>query len=252
MNPDHRWSPVRSRRTSEVVGVVALGILTACGGGSEGEPSEQDDELHQIGTLAGLSAGEYDGSATLDDLLDHGDFGLGTFDRLAGEMIVLDGVVHQVPASGIAAEPDGSVTTPFAAVTTWDSDSRHEFPDPMSCTDLQTEIDRLLDTDAPYGVKVSGEFSTLLTRSVNDQTPPYQLLVDALEGQIEFRLEEVTATMVGFRLPDYMAESNAAGYHFHAITDDQRAGGHVLDCQTDDVLVELDTIATWQVELPPR
>jgi acetolactate decarboxylase len=75
--------------------------------------------------------------------------------------------------------------------------------------------------------------------------------VTVLEGQVEFPLEQVTATMVGFRLPDYMAESNAAGYHFHAVTEDRDAGGHVLDCQTADVTVELDAIDTWQVELPP-
>jgi acetolactate decarboxylase len=252
MSPDDRRRPAGSRRLTEVLGVVALCILAACSRGSDGESSDEADELHQIGTLAALSTGEYTGSATLDDLLEHGDFGLGTFDGLDGEMIVLDGVVHQVPASGIAAEADGGVTTPFAAVTTWDSDSRHEFPDPMSCTELQTGIDRLLDADAPYGVKVSGDFSTLLTRSVDSQTPPYQPLADALEGQVEFRLEQVTATMVGFRLPDYMAESNAAGFHFHALTEDERAGGHVLDCQTANVVVELDTIDTWQVELPPR
>jgi acetolactate decarboxylase len=228
--------------------MVAICIPTACGSGSDGESS---DELHQVGTLAALSAGEYDGAVTLDDVLDHGDFGLGTFDGLDGEMIVLDGAAYQVPASGIAEEVDGAVTTPFAAVTTWATDSRRELPDPMSCADLQAGIDQLIDAGAPYAIKVSGEFSTLLTRSVDRQTTPYQPLADALEAQIEFRLGQVTATMVGFRLPDYMAESNVAGYHFHVLTEDQEAGGHVLDCETANVTVELDTIDSWQVELPP-
>jgi acetolactate decarboxylase len=57
------------------------------------------DELHQIGTLAALSAGGYAGTVTIDDMLDHGDFGLGTFEGLDGEMIVLDG-----DAGGAAAE----------------------------------------------------------------------------------------------------------------------------------------------------
>jgi acetolactate decarboxylase len=238
-------------RSFEVLGVVAICIVTACGSRSDGESPERDDELHQIGTLTALSTGGYDGAVTLDDLLDRGNFGLGTFDRLDGEMIVLDGVVYQVPASGIATEPDGDLTTPFAAVTTWDPDSRHEYPDPMGCADLQAGIDQLVDPDTPYAVKVSGEFSTLLTRSERRQTSPYPPLADALEGQIEFELEQVNATMVGFRLPDYMAELNVAGYHFHALSEDHQAGGHVLDCQTTNVTVELDAIDTWRVELPP-
>ena len=88
------------------------------------------------------------------------------------------------------------------------------------------------------------------TRSEDRQTAPYQPLADVLAGQVEFPLESVTATMVGFRLPEYMAESNAAGYHFHALTEDRGAGGHVLDCETTNVTVELDTIDAWKVDLP--
>jgi acetolactate decarboxylase len=186
----------------------------------------------------------------MDELLEHGDFGLGTFDALNGEMIVLDGTVYQVPASGIAEEPDDSMTTPFAVVTTWDPDSEHAFDDPMSCADLQAAIDGLIDTSTPYAIKIEGEFSTLLTRSEEAQAQPYALLADVLAGQIEFELQQVDATIAGFRLPDYMAVSNAAGYHFHAITAEEQTGGHVLDCQTTNVAVEIDAIDSWRVDLP--
>jgi acetolactate decarboxylase len=234
-----------------VLGMGAVGILTSCGGRAEGEAVGRDDELFQVGTLAGLAAGGYDGLATVADLVDHGDFGLGTFDGLDGEMIVLDGAAFQVPASGLAQQVDGTLTTPFAAVTTWDTDSRYEYAGATSCADLQTAVDQLIDLDTPYAVKVTGQFSSLQTRSVDRQTSPYRPLADALAGQVEFTLGAVTATLVGFRLPDHMAESNAAGYHFHALTDARDAGGHVLDCRAVGVTVELDAIDSWQVELPP-
>jgi acetolactate decarboxylase len=230
--------------------MLTLVTVTGCGIGAESESDSAEDELFQVSTLSALSAGGYDGLITLDDLLEEGDFGLGTFDALDGEMIVLDGTVYQVPANGIAQEPDGDVTTPFAAVTTWDADSEHEFPEPLSCADLQSAIDALIDTSAPYAIKVEGRFTTLLARSEEPQEPPYAPLEDVLKGQIEFQLEDVTATMAGFRLPDYMANSNAAGYHFHALTEDEQAGGHVLDCQTASVTVELDAIESWRVDLP--
>lgn len=237
------------RRTMTAVTAALTIILTACGiQFSDNEPSA-DDELYQVGTLAALTAGQYDGLVSIEDLLDRGDFGLGTFDALDGEMIVLDGTVYQVPASGIAEEASGDVTTPFAAVTTWNPDFRHEYPDSMTCADLESALDQITDPDTPYAIKVSGDFTTLVTRSEERQEPPYQPLADVLEGQIEFQLEQITATMAGFRLPAYMADANSAGYHFHAITDDEQAGGHVLDCQTGDVTVELDTINSWQVEL---
>jgi acetolactate decarboxylase len=229
--------------------LLAMAALTACGVDSESDSDASDDALYQISTLSALSAGGYDGLITLDELLDEGDFGLGTFDALDGEMVVLDGTVYQIPSNGVAEEPDGDMTTPFAAVTTWDADSEHEFPDQMSCAVLQSAIDALIDTSAPYAIKVEGSFTMLLTRSEEAQEPPYQPLATVLEGQIEYRLEDVEATMAGFRLPDYMANANSAGYHFHALTDDEQAGGHVLDCQTASVTVELDAIESWQVDL---
>ncbi len=240
------FAPFRSK--AALLLLVGI-IVTACGVSSDEDDASSEDELYQISTLAALSAGGYDGLITMDELLGHGDFGLGTFDKLNGELLVLDGTVYRVPASGIAEEPDDSMTTPFAVVTTWDPDSEHAFEDPMSCAGLQAAIDGLIDTSTPYAIKVKGEFSTLLTRSEEAQVPPYAPLADVLAGQIEFQLEEVDATIAGFRLPDYMAESNAAGYHFHAITEDEQAGGHVLDCQTTNVIVDIDEIDSWQVDL---
>ncbi len=120
----------------------------------------------------------------------------------------------------------------------------------MTCADFETAIDGLLEsTDIPYAIKVTGHFTSMTTRSEERQEPPYRPLADVLANQIVFNLSDVEATMVGFRLPDYMAQSNAAGYHFHAITDDLAAGGHVLDCQTGEVTVEIDRIDSWQVDL---
>ncbi|MCF7976024.1 MAG: acetolactate decarboxylase, partial [Phycisphaerae bacterium] len=54
----------------------------------------------QYSTIDALLAGAYDGVASCGDVLEYGDLGIGTFDKLDGEMVVLDGVVYQVPASG--------------------------------------------------------------------------------------------------------------------------------------------------------
>ena len=235
-------------RRRAAICLALLVTLTACSIDTGND--DANDELYQISTIATLSAGGYDGLIEVDELLDHGDFGLGTFDHLDGEMMVLDGTVYRVPADGVPAEVDGSVTTPFAAVTTWDSEAGHSFSDPMSCADFQTAIDELLvSTNLPYAIKVEGQFTSLTTRSEERQDPPYEPLTDVLANQIVFNLSDVDATFVGFRLPDYMANSNSAGYHFHAVTDDLTAGGHVLDCQTGDVTVELDRIDSWQVDL---
>ena len=235
-------------RRRAVLVLIMLLIVGGCAGSSDNGDSD-GDELYQVATLDGLAAGAYDGLVSFDSVLEHGDFGLGTFDRLDGELIVLDGIAYRVPADGTPVEVDGDVTTPFAAVTFWESDVEFEISNTLVCADLQTAIDeRIDDLQTPYAIKITGQFESMTTRSEEPQSPPYPALADVLANQIVFELTEVDATIVGFRLPEYMAGTNAAGYHFHAVTDDLDAGGHVLDCRTSSVTVELDDISSWQVD----
>ena len=51
--------------------------------------------LFQYGTMAGIMEGAFSGSITLEELLKHGNFGIGTFDGLDGEMIIVDGKIYK-------------------------------------------------------------------------------------------------------------------------------------------------------------
>ncbi|HXJ94288.1 MAG TPA: acetolactate decarboxylase [Terriglobia bacterium] len=56
-----------------------------------------------------MVAGVYDREVRVRSILEHGDFGLGTFANLDGEMMVLEGQVYQVQGNGRVSEasPDG-------------------------------------------------------------------------------------------------------------------------------------------------
>lgn len=120
---------------------------------------------------------------------------------------------------------------------------------------MEAQIDGLLASEfeqsdaTPFALKITGSFESVLTRSEAAQEQPSPTLSDALKGQVEFNLTGVDGTLVGFRLPQYMDGANPAGYHFHFITDDRQAGGHVLDCQTASVQVAIDDMHDWQVSL---
>ena len=72
--------------------IVALS-LTACG---TGKSSANKDVLNQVSLLQGLTFGDYNGSVTAATLKDKGDIGIGTFDALNGELIMLDGVNNRI------------------------------------------------------------------------------------------------------------------------------------------------------------
>ena len=58
----------------------------------------EDQTVFQTSTVNALMEGASTGDMTMTELKTHGDFGLGTFDGLDGEMIELDGTVYQVRA----------------------------------------------------------------------------------------------------------------------------------------------------------
>jgi hypothetical protein len=73
-------------------------------------------EVYQISTISSLLAGGYDGDTTVAELLRHGTFGLGTFNGVDGEMMVLDGRVYRGTIDGRAHAVTNSALTPFAVV----------------------------------------------------------------------------------------------------------------------------------------
>jgi acetolactate decarboxylase len=61
--------------------------------------------LFQVCTSTALVKGVYNGVVTIGQLKQHGDFGLGTFDGLDGEMLALEGHFYQMRGSGEVTEP---------------------------------------------------------------------------------------------------------------------------------------------------
>jgi len=80
--------------------------------------------MYQISTSSALVEGVYSGSIPSTSLLEHGDFGLGTFEALGGEMVILDGEIYQI-AGEVRLRPDDFLI-PFAAVTRFHEDSTFE------------------------------------------------------------------------------------------------------------------------------
>jgi acetolactate decarboxylase len=73
--------------------------------------------LFQVSTSAALVEGLYQGAVQVSRLLGHGDFGLGMFIDLDGEMVVLDGVCYQVSSTSAVAKVEGDRLIPYPVVT---------------------------------------------------------------------------------------------------------------------------------------
>jgi acetolactate decarboxylase len=196
-------------------------------------------------------AGVYGGDLTYQELARHGDFGLGTFDALDGEMIALDGAFYQIKADGRVYPVTGAMTTPFAAVTFFKASRTHMIELPLNYPQLLDYVDRLLPgPNLPCAIRIEGRFPTVKTRSIPRQQKPYLPLAQAAKKQVVFELANVKGVIVAFRYPAYLAGVNMPGYHCHFITADRRAGGHLLDCRVEGATVAVDALPNFFLRLP--
>src|SRR2546429_3387558 len=79
--------------------------------------------LYQVSTATALVEGIYQGAVRVGTLREHGDLGLGTFENLDGEMVIVDGHFFHVRSDGSVRECDDDVLSPFAVITRFAPDA---------------------------------------------------------------------------------------------------------------------------------
>jgi acetolactate decarboxylase len=209
------------------------------------------DTVFQVSTIDALLLGMYDGDATIGDVSRHGDFGIGTFAALDGEMVVLDGDFYQITSDGNAHPVSRDAQTPFCAVTFFEPDFSLTIPEAVDYDRLQELVSGRLPTkNIFYAVKVEGTFDEIRVRSVPRQQKPYPPLTDVVKDQPVYTFNNVKGTLVGFVCPGYVKDVNVVGWHLHLITDDRRVGGHVLALSARDLTVTIDETASFSLYLP--
>lgn len=210
--------------------------------------------LTQWSTIDALLKANYEGVATLAEVKAHGDFGVGTFESLDGEMVLLDGHVYQIGGDGAVREPADSVRTPFAAVTFFKGKGDFELTLPAGLTieQVQARVDAVLPSaNVFYAVRVTGGFAEVRTRSVPRQEKPWRLLAEVTKTQSLFTLTKTEGTLVGLRCPAFSKALNVPGYHFHYLAADRKSGGHVLGLVTGEgVRVSVAVLREFTVKLP--
>lgn len=228
-----------------LLSIMALALVPCA------ECADDDDILFQVSTIDALLQGVFDGFYTFGDLKAHGDFGIGTFDSLEGEMIALDGDCYQIKADGVAYPVQDNMTSPFSTVTRFQVDQTIAIQNAGNLTELSRQLDEQLPSrNAFYAVRIDGTFPYIKTRSVPKQEKPYPRLADAVKNQSVFEFFNVSGCVVGIWAPDFSEGLNVPGYHFHFITADRKAGGHILDLQVDEAEAKVDVTAGFAMQLP--
>ena len=239
------WQALQSRSRSSGQSVASIVQATLA------EALDLDhDSVFQVSTSGAIFDGVFEGFVTIADLRRHGDFGLGTFDGIDGELIMLDGHAYWARSDGSVHEAPDDALTPFASVCWHRADARASWPEVASWQEALERLDGLRESEnAAVGIRIDGLFTSLRLRAACRSSSGVDLAT-ATRSQAEFEHESVRGTMVGFWSPSYASAISIPGYHMHFISDDRSSGGHVLDAQGSDLGVELNWTNDLRLAVP--
>jgi acetolactate decarboxylase len=225
-------------------GILLVTLLGAC------QTTKTPNILHQIAPAAPLIQGAYDGHMSYAEVKQYGDFGLGTFDKIDGEMVALNGNFYQIKSDGTISEPLPTQTTPYASVHFFHTDTTHKISKTEDFDALKATLSALIEhKNLVYGIKIAATCTAITLRSPKTQTKPYPPLKDVIHDQSIFEKKDITGTLVGYYIPAYLGEVIVPGFHLHFISDDKNSGGHVLALKIKHGTVMLDELADVQIHL---
>lgn len=235
--------------------IIAVSLLSIAACNPSGSGLAEKETMYQVATLQSLMVGNFDGFVTIGELRKHGDTGLGTFDRVNGEMIVLDGRVYQALGDGTVRTADDSGTTPFSTVTWFEADITDEIVPFNDISSLEHQLDSIVLTNGLnfiYALKLETYASAVTFRSELPMEKPYGPLAEVLpDKQRSFACENIPGTVVGVYFPTFFAGQNTPGWHFHFISKDRTQGGHLLGISSAVTSTALlDTTPYFSLYLP--
>jgi acetolactate decarboxylase len=206
--------------------------------------------LFQVSTANALVQGVFQGCVTVGALKTHGDFGLGTYDGLDGEGLMVDGRVYQALSDGTVVEPPDGATAPFWVTTRFRPDRTAIMPVVQSWEDLCARIDEHRSSANLFAaIRIDGVFDEIRYR-VACKSPPGTDLVSATSHQAEFAAAPFHGTLMGFWAPAFARTFNIPGYHLHALSDDRQRGGHVLGLRGTDLRLQVMDVDSLVMALP--
>jgi len=218
-----------------------------------GTVSVHAESLHafQYGTIDALLAGAFEGELTVKELENKGDFGIGTYNRIDGEMILVDGIAYKAKSDGTVTLADTSEKIPFAVATTFKPTITFTENVPATLQQLEQMLDaKLANINGFYAIRLQGKFKQISTRAISPQNKPYKTLAEVAKTQSVFNFTDTSGELIAFRSPPFSKGFNVPGYHWHFLSTDKKQGGHVLSLTLESYTVSIMPLFDIDLKIP--
>lgn len=203
--------------------------------------------LYQLGNASALFSGLVEGNENIKSLMIKGDFGLGTFNDIDGELVAVDGKFFKIGQKGVTTPVEIIWKSPFVELVKFKNNDTMCITSAVNYDLLKQQLASQIDNkNIPYAIKISGtfDFLKLRSRSPRKSTDNNNIVEES------YTANDVKGTLVGYWFPDYLLSLTVPAFHFHFIADDHKLSGHVLELKTTDVKVAMNKISQIEMAFP--
>lgn len=213
--------------------------------------------IHQYSTMDALMLGRYQKAVSVKDALKSGNLGVGTFEGMYGEALIIDGKCYNGVPGGkvVEAKPEDSLA--FCTVGEFSmAGTLFQVNDVKSLQELKIDADEVRKAETgsdnyPCLCRIDGKFTSVRVRACEKQEEPYKPLGEVSKSQVESEIGNIEGTLIGIWFPEWCNRFNLAGWHFHFISKDRQTfGGHCLECSLSSGLIGTKKELSVQIEMP--
>ena len=237
---------------TKFIAILLLLIATSCVNEIENNNADinNSDNIFQYSSKYGLLSNDYTGDLSVEKIKENGNFGLGTFNMIDGEMVIFDGNVYQILTNGKINNMSSEVLSPFVVTKFFNTDTSFSLPSNLSLDSVKSLLLPLVkNRNAPLAIKITSNFTLLKSRSVDKVADESVSLDEIVANQTEFNFTNVEGNVIGFWYPDYFDGVNFTGFHLHVLLKNLSGGGHLLNCTFENAMVEIDFASGVNIDL---
>lgn len=206
--------------------------------------------LYQYSHFLAVSKGCYDGDLSIEDLKKRGDIGLGTFNALDGELVVVESQFYHCSYGKVRKAQDHE-KLPWAAITTFELTQSFSVKNLRSINELQSLVlEKLPSENYPVALQISAKVNYIELGSVPKQKKPYRPISEIIDDSVLIKTDAMTVDMVGFYAPEWMYPLKSSGLHLHFVDKSRQVGGHVLDLNLITARVTLQKMSSFEIIIP--
>ncbi|RQO31116.1 acetolactate decarboxylase [Taibaiella sp. KBW10] len=215
---------------------------------------QKADKIFHYSTMDAMRNGVYTGGLSVKEAKQKGDFGLGTFHLLDGELIALNGTIYRVATDGTVAIASDQRSIPFGSFTFFKADHTIILKDINTIDDLQKELlNHLPSKNRFYALKIEATFNNIsLGGAIKTHESDTTGIAAFMKNRPVYTKSNVRGTIVGFYNPPYISGIDLSPFHFHFLSTDKNFGGHLMNGKLSSatITVYADEKDSYELALP--